>query len=162
MSPTERLAGRARGRTGDATSWTINAALAAKVGFATHQNAIAIIRELNVAAPADVGAQHLRLTLAADPPFVAAKTWRIDTMLPGDALRITDRDVALNGGPLRDLTESLIGTLQLTLTDEGGAVLAEVAQPVELLAHNQRGGIGVGCSATVRAQQTANERPYWS
>lgn len=123
-------------------SWTINAALAAKVGFATHQNAVAIIRELSVAAPDDVGAQNLCLTLAADPPFVAAKTWRIDAMLPGDALRITDRDVALNGGLLRDLTESLIGTLQLTLTDEGGATLAAVAQPVELLAHNQWGGIG--------------------
>jgi hypothetical protein len=123
-------------------TWTIEAALAGKIGFATHQNAVAVLRDLNVAAPADVGAQHLCLTLTADPPFVQAKTWRIDAMQPGDVLRIADRDVALNATLLRDLTESLTGTLRLTLCDGNGATLAEVAQPVELLAYNQWGGVG--------------------
>ncbi len=122
-------------------TWTIEAALGAKIGFATHQNAIPLIRDLSVTAPPDVGAQTLVLSLSADPPFVQSKTWAIDAMLPGDALRIADRDVALNAALLRDLTESLSGTLRLTLSDAEGAILAEVAQPVELLAHNQWGGM---------------------
>ena len=123
-------------------TWTIDAALAAKIGFATHQNAIPLIRDLSVTAPVDVGAQHLVLSLSADPAFVQTKTWAIDAMLPGDALRIADRDVALNATLLRDLTESMAGTLRLALSDADGATLAEVVRPVELLAHNQWGGIG--------------------
>jgi hypothetical protein len=128
------------GGVGESVTWTIDAALAAKIGFATHQNAIPVVRDLSVTAPSDTGAQNLSLALSADPPFVQTKTWRIDAMAPGDALRIADRDVALNATLLRDLTESLTATLRLTLSDAAGAVLAEIAQPVELLAHNQWGG----------------------
>lgn len=123
-------------------TWTIDAALAAKIGFATHQNAVPLIRDLGVTAPVDVGAENLTLSLSADPPFVQTKSWAIDAMLPGDTLHVPDRNVALNATLLRDLTESLNGTLRLTLSNAGGAVLAEIAQPVELLAHNQWGGIG--------------------
>jgi very-short-patch-repair endonuclease len=124
-------------------TWIINATIAAKVGFATHQNAIPIIRDLSVSAEGeDAAAEHLVLTLAADPPFVQSKTWQIDAMLPGDELHVADRDVALNAGLLQDLTESLTGTLTLTLSDRNGETLAQQSQAVELLAHNQWGGIG--------------------
>ncbi|WP_010219117.1 DUF3320 domain-containing protein [Sphingomonas sp. PAMC 26621] len=116
--------------------------MAAKIGFATHQNAIPMIHELSVSAPADVGANHLKLSLMADPQFVQSKTWRIDAMMPGDVLRIADRDIRLNATLLNELTESLVGSLTLTLTDSVGAILAEVLHPVELLAHNQWGGMG--------------------
>lgn len=124
--------------------WVVDAAIAAKIGFATHQNAIPVIRELCVAAPADidVAVTDLTLTLMADPPFVQAKTWRIDRMMPGDVIHVADRDVALNATLLHELTESLIGSLTLTLTDGTGAIIAEVLHPVELLAHNQWGGVG--------------------
>lgn len=123
-------------------SWGIEAAIAAKIGFATHQNAIPVIRDLSISAPSDGADTNLTLSLTADPPFVQVKTWRIDAMMPGDTLRVTDRDVALNATLLHELTESLIGSLTLTLTDHAGAVLAERLHPVELLAHNQWGGVG--------------------
>ncbi|MDH7639968.1 DUF3320 domain-containing protein [Sphingomonas oryzagri] len=123
-------------------SWTVEVAVAAKIGFATHQNAIPVIRDLKVAAPLEgEKASDLVLTLSADPPFVQAKTWRIDAMAPGDEIDVADRDVALNATLLHDLTESMTGTLSLSLADATGAVLAECAHPVELLAHNQWGGL---------------------
>ena len=60
----------------------------------------------------------------------------------GDTLRIADRDIALNATLLHDLTESLSGALSFLLTDREGTALAELSQPVELLAPNQWGGIG--------------------
>lgn len=124
--------------------WAVNAAVAAKIGFATHQNAIPVIRDLSLTAAAelDAAASDLTLTLFADPPFVQAKTWRIDRMAPGDVIQVADRDVALSAALLHQLTESLVGSLTFTLTDSSGAILAEVLHPVELLAHNQWGGLG--------------------
>jgi len=123
-------------------TWKVNAAVAAKIGFATHQNAVPLIRDLRVCAPPSGAGQDLVLALSADPPFVQTKTWRIDMMLAGDTLNINDRDVSLNATLLHELTESLISTLTLTLTDKEGALLAEAAHSVELLAHNQWGGVG--------------------
>jgi len=123
-------------------SWSVDAAIAAKIGFATHQNAVPIIRDLSLSASPDGAVKEsLVLVLAADPPFAQAKTWRIDAMAPGDELRIADRDVSLNASLLQDLTASLTGRLTLTLSDSEGMTLAHVSQPVELLAHNQWGGI---------------------
>ena len=124
--------------------WAVDAAVAAKIGFATHQNAIPVIRDLSVAAPADSDGPRtdLILTLKADPPFVQPKTWRIDRMMPGDVIHVADRDVALNATLLQELTESIFGSLTLTLTDSSGATLVEGRHPVELLAHNQWGGVG--------------------
>ena len=134
--------GAADGRGGRSLSWSVEAVVAAKVGFATHQNAIPVIRDLSVLAPDNVGGRNLTLSLAADPSFVQPKTWRIDAMEPGDRLAVADRDVVLNATLLHDLTESMTGTLILTLVDEHGATLDERSHPVELLAHNQWGGLG--------------------
>ena len=49
----------------------------------------------------------------------------------------------LNATLLQDLTESLSGTLNLLLADREGSALAELSQPVQLLARNHWGGIGV-------------------
>ncbi|RVT95032.1 DUF3320 domain-containing protein [Sphingomonas crocodyli] len=116
--------------------------MAAKIGFATHQNAIPVIRELSVIALVGSGAHDLTLSLVADPPFVQSKSWRMDALLPGDEVHVADRDVALNATLLHELTESMVGSLTLNLTDASGGILAEHLHPVELLAHNQWGGIG--------------------
>lgn len=122
--------------------WEINATCAAKIGFASHQNAIPLIRELSVSSISQQDSGGLKLSLLADPPFVQPKSWRIDAMGSGDTLRIADRDTALNATLLHDLTESLSGKLRFLLTDGEATALAELSQPVELLAHNQWGGIG--------------------
>lgn len=84
----------------------------------------------------------MTLVVSADPPFVGEKTWRLDLMSAGDTLPINDRNVPLNATLLQGLTESLFGTLKLSLRSKDGVLLAEAHYQVELLAHNQWGGAG--------------------
>ncbi len=128
--------------TGNGMTWKIHTTIAAKIGFATHQNAIPVIRELSLTAPTDIALENLTLSLTADPPFIHPQTWRIDAVAAGASLRIANRDIALNATLLHDLTESLVGNFTLTLRDLAGETLVEHTQPVELLAHNHWGGYG--------------------
>ncbi|UUL82339.1 DUF3320 domain-containing protein [Sphingomonas qomolangmaensis] len=123
-------------------TWTIDATVSAKIGFASHQNAVPLLRELELRHSDERIVEDLRLTLSSDPPFLSQKTWRIDRMAPGDALRIADRDVDLNAALLGDLSESIAGTLTLTLESAEGEALVEARHRVELLAHNEWGGLG--------------------
>lgn len=118
----------------------IEATFASKIGLASHQNAVPLIRELRLGSAAEQNHENCRLTLEADPAFVQAQTWQIDRLRPGDALSITKRDVQLNATMLDGLTESLIGTVTLALTADSGAQLAKVIHPIEVLAHNEWGG----------------------
>ncbi len=118
----------------------IEATVASKVGFASHQNAVPLIRELRLRLAGELSYEHSRLTLEADPPFVQTKTWQIDRIRPGGELSIADRHVQLNATLLNGLTEGLVGTVTLTVVAEDGAQLATTTHPVELLAHNEWGG----------------------
>lgn len=122
--------------------FTIDAVVAAKLGFASHQNAVPLLRELKVGMEGARAAERLSLRLAADPPFVRPKTWALDRLSPGDALAVADRDVQLDAALLGGLTESVTGCVTLTLVGADGAELASVTQAVELLAHNEWGGLG--------------------
>jgi hypothetical protein len=122
-------------------SLEINAVLAEKVGFATHQNAVAVIRDLAVANLGETAVSDTILELTADPPFLTAKSWPIDRIDPGTKAQISDRDVRLNATLLDGLTESIRGTLSLRLMRDGIA-LAERQSNVELLARNEWGGGG--------------------
>ncbi|MDR6291698.1 hypothetical protein E9232_004232 [Inquilinus ginsengisoli] len=122
-------------------TFEITAVVAGKVGFASHQNAVPVLRELEIASTAESAMNDLELTLTADPPFLAPKTWRIDRLAPDGPLHVADRDVALNAGFLGELTESIRGTVTLRLA-AAGQVLAESAHPIELLARSEWGGAG--------------------
>lgn len=115
--------------------------LSPKIGFASHQNAIPILRELVLRSDDERDYESLVLSLTADPPFLEPKAWRVDALHRATDLRIDDRDVKLNGGYLSGLTESLSGDVRMTLM-RGEEVLASVCKPVELLARNHWGGCG--------------------
>lgn len=119
----------------------IKAVVADKVGFASHQNAVPVLRELEIASALETAMDDAALTLTADPPFLVPKTWRIDRLAPGAPLRIVDRDVTLVAALLGELTESVRGSATLRL-EAGGKVLAEVVHPIELLARGEWGGAG--------------------
>ena len=63
----------------------IEATVAGKIGFASHQNAVPVLRELRISAASSEGApvEGLSLRLTADPPFLVPKTWLIDRLSPG-------------------------------------------------------------------------------
>lgn len=119
----------------------IEAVLAAKIGFASHQNAIPLLREVKIGMTGDKAMEKCLLSLAADPPFVQPREWRIDRLSPGDELTIGDRDVRLNATLLDGLTESVRGSVTLTLRAGDGEELACSRHDVELLAHNEWGGL---------------------
>ncbi len=119
----------------------ISAAVADKIGFASHQNAVPILRDLEIHHEGETAYRNLTVHLSANPPFLSERTWRIDELIPGTSLHVTDRDVELDASFLGNLGESINGTATLRV-EAGGELLAVSSCPVELLARNQWGGVG--------------------
>lgn len=119
----------------------IDAVMAEKIGFASHQNAVPMLRELKIVNDDEQDYKNLTLELVSDPAFVEGKTWRIDQLDKQAGIHVSDRDVKLNAALLADLTESIRGDITLKLRCEG-EIVAEERFPVELLAKHEWGGIG--------------------
>ena len=119
---------------------TIHADIAAKLNFAAHQCAFPVLRSLEVENPdADTPYEDLVLTLDSDPAFLGTKEWPLDRIDPGGRIRITNRDLDLDGAFLLGRNEMMAGTLAFRL-EKDGLPLAELRKPVELLAYNEWGG----------------------
>ncbi|RAP57103.1 DUF3320 domain-containing protein [Oleiagrimonas sp. MCCC 1A03011] len=120
---------------------SIEGIVSTKLGLASHQNAVPLLRQLTIQHEGEEGLDDLVLELEPSLPFASAKTWRIDRLAPGSSLAIPDRDVELKEGYLSDLTESMQAAVYLRLRS-GTDVVAERRFPVELLARSQWGGAG--------------------
>jgi len=120
---------------------TIEAIVSPKTGFASHQNAVPLLRALSVTNYGALAYGDLTLVLSGDLAFVEPRTWRLDRLGPGDTLRMADRDVRLSAAFLNDLTESIAANMTIRLV-HAGVDLAVASFPVELLARNQWGGAG--------------------
>lgn len=118
----------------------IEGVIASKIGFASHQNSVPVLRELTVRNDGEVDYNDLELELVADPPFLEAKLWRLDRLGKDSTLHISDRSVTLNAGYLADLGESLAATLVLRLRSKE-EVLTSQSFSVELLAKHEWGGV---------------------
>lgn len=112
-----------------------------KIGFASHQNAIPVLRELEIVNEGSDSIEDLELSLTADPPFIQPKHWPIDRLNAGTTLHVTDRDLKLNGGFLGDLSESMRGEIRVRLA-KGEEEIAAADFPLELLARAEWGGAG--------------------
>ncbi|HXQ99832.1 MAG TPA: hypothetical protein VN798_05540, partial [Pseudomonas sp.] len=109
----------------------IEALIARKIGFASHQNAVPLVRELSLWNQEETTLEDLVLTLSTDPEFVESRSWNIDRIHPGDRLGIPDRDIKLNAGYLSGLTESLNADVVMRVS-RGETVLVEQRFPTEL------------------------------
>lgn len=124
----------------DLSALKLHATLVEKINFACHQSAFAVLRDLRIEnTNEEQDLSDLTVTLDASPAFVKQKTWRVDRLAAGGLLALKDRDLELDGGFLLGLTESMRGTVTLTVR-QSGDVLAEQKMPVELLACNEWGG----------------------
>lgn len=117
----------------------IEGIVADKVGFASHQNAVPVLRKLVLSNDTEVDQDDLSVELISSPPFLEPKTWRIDRMLHASSVRIADRDVKLHAAYLADITEGLRSDLTIRVR-AGDQVLSEASYAVELLARNEWGG----------------------
>lgn len=116
--------------------------IAPQVNFACHQNAVPVIREIEVVNSTEQTLQNLTLEMQASPAFITPKRWHIDRLLPDGTLHINDRDTRLDGEYLLNLLEQQRGELKFTLKAGDGEVLAESVHSLELLARNEWGGYG--------------------
>ncbi len=117
----------------------IDASVATKVTFASHQNAIPILQELKLANPTLEVLEKLELEIWSDPQFLQPKKWIIDRLSPNTTVNISDRDVALNASFLLQVHESLTGTVHIVLSKDG-LKQSEAIKPVEILAKTEWGG----------------------
>lgn len=118
----------------------IEALIARKIGFASHQNAVPLVRELSLWNQEETNFENLTLTLSTDPDFIESRAWHIDRIHAGDRLSISDRDIKLNAGYLSGLTESLSADVVMRLS-QGDNLLVEQRFPTELLARTEWGGL---------------------
>ena len=117
----------------------IASSIAQRVTYATHQNDVPVVADLNLANHGDVDLEGLVLSLTVDPPLIAEKRWRIDRLAASGELRLRDRAVSLSGATLSRLTERCRADLLLRLA-QGTEVLAEQRLELIGLAHNEWGG----------------------
>jgi hypothetical protein len=119
----------------------IQATLSPRLNLAFHQNAVPFLCELSILNETETPVHDIEITLASDPPFLKTRSWRIETIGPGQNYNLTDLDVAIDGPLLGRLTEAERAQATLVLKSQG-AEIHRLEQPVELLARNQWGGIG--------------------
>ncbi len=119
--------------------------LAPKIGFASHQNSVAVLQELSLKNCGEAPLKCMVVSLRSDPAFLEPKIWKIDVLEPDSSLRIKDRHVNLEAAFLADLNESVNGRIVLEITcanDEEPGIptpLFSESYPVELLAKTHWG-----------------------
>jgi len=119
----------------------IDAAVSNKLGLASHQNAVPLLRRVVIANKGDEPLEDLILEFEPSLPFAASKTWRIDRLSAGSTLEIPDRDVELKERYLADLSESIRTSADFRLRS-GESIVAQQSCTLELLARNDWGGAG--------------------
>ena len=124
-------------------SLEVTASLALKIGFASHQNAVALLQELSLGNTGEAPLQNLTVKLGSAPLFLEGKIWKIDVIEPGALIRVADRNVNLDATFLADLTESVRGEILIEVTQgDAETSLYSGRYPIELLAKNHWGGTG--------------------
>lgn len=118
---------------------TINASIADRITFASHQNDVAIIADLIIQNNTAEPYENLELTLTCEPELVGKKSWKIDRIMPHSEVRIRDRKIPLSGSMLSELNERIRGTLKLTIV-QNGKTLQSLEQSIVGLAKNEWGG----------------------
>lgn len=121
----------------------IDAVIAPKLSFATHQNDVPVLHQLKLLNLGDTAVENVLLSVDADPLVFAAREWRFDRIASGGEVQVTQRDLPLNAALLLQLSEAVRATVTLTARIEGSdRRITERRVPVELLARNEWGGAG--------------------
>jgi len=118
---------------------SIEGVVSSKIGLASHQNAVPLLRQLTILNDGEEDLDDLLLELEPSLPFAAAKTWHIDRLTRSSTMQISDCDVELRDSYLADLSESMKASVRLCLRSSA-TIIAEHSFPIELLARNEWGG----------------------
>ncbi|MGL4603096.1 MAG: hypothetical protein ACRCU9_03030, partial [Iodobacter sp.] len=110
-----------------------------KVGFASRQNRVPLLRELTIINDDAATYHDLTLALSADPPLLDSKIWPIDLLAAGAHLHITERYIPLNAGLLSSLSARQPAVLTLRLL-AGREELASQHFSLEILPRDEWSG----------------------
>ena len=119
---------------------SIVADLAASFTYASHQNAVPVIRAITVENNSIQQFESCSVELRSTPPFLRSKTWTVDRLIPGDRIPLSDRRVELDAGYLAGLNEAERGEITLRLFCRG-EIIDERRVAVRLLARDEWGGV---------------------
>ena len=112
------------------------------VGYAFFENGVALLRELTLVSRAETDLTGLTLRIDAAPEFCTGCVRSVERLSAGEALRIRDLALPLDGDFLAGLTEPAQAVLRLSLWT-GGTELASLEKNVTLLAFDQWPGLGL-------------------
>lgn len=124
-------------------SVTIYSEMAPKLNFACHQSAFAFLRDLRIENnDPELALDNVVVTLSSNPSFLKPKSWRLEQLAPSGIVHIKDRDIELDGNFLLHLSDSIRGSVTITVEKDSSTLLKEESKTVELLAYNEWGGAG--------------------
>ncbi len=128
--------------TGDASTneALITADIAGSFTYASYQNAIPVVRSIQIDNTSRSHHENIRVELSSSPAFLRSKIWTIDRLAPGDSLSLSDCKVDLDADYLAGLNEAERGEITLKLL-AADTVLDEQRVPIRLLARDEWGGV---------------------
>lgn len=118
----------------------IKASIADRISFATYQNHVPVIADLELINNSERHYEKLKVILECKPALIGPKTWRIDRLSPHGSMPLTECDVPIEGGLLSDLNERMRANLKITVR-QGTNVLSSLNHNLIGLAKNEWGGM---------------------
>lgn len=118
----------------------IKALVQPKIGFASHQNAVPLILDLQIENTGEEALGQAVLELKASPAFISPRIWRIEHLAPGASISIEDRLVDFDAGMLATLNEALRAELRFSLLVQGAEAAVQRFE-VECLPRLHWGGM---------------------
>lgn len=124
------------GATSDAIR--IDAVFSPKFNLALYQNSVPVLVELAVVNNSDRDFADLTLSLSSSPAFIKSKHWHIDAISAGQKFHIPELDLQLDNAMLRQLNESEVVRIQVSLSlSANGELVAIHKQTKVLLSRDQ-------------------------
>lgn len=119
---------------------SVRAEYAPFVNFAMQQNAVPLLRALAVTNVSEKQATHVVVRVWSDPPVIAEKTLRVDTVDPGTSCAFSDLALTLLREPLRKQAEREEGHLWIEIVADGIPPRRQPL-PLSVLAYNEWFGV---------------------
>ena len=111
-----------------------------RINFAMQQNDVPVVKALRIENRTDAPLRDLKVRISAEPAFAQGWGSRVAVVGEQATYNLESVDLELSPGFLGELTERVRGQLRAEVR-RGGEVLAHCTAPVELLAHDEWGGL---------------------
>lgn len=108
-------------------------------GYVAIQNSIPVVRSLFVKNSGEEALQSLVVSVSCSPAFAQGAHFRFDKLAPGESRTISPVDLQPDYAYLIKLDETEKASIRIEVVADG-KILAEVNQPIEVLAYDQWAG----------------------